>query len=152
MVSVAAEEVALWLVVGFKRSWLLRHVLDACGLVVETKEDAAAMHDRYPFLPALFWSYVGRSSTPVRALISAEWPRLHAFLDRNANNPEKLKQAPRQIVKLKCLDITRHSVSADDRKAWTKTKRDLRIKEAGLSAARDQRKSHGRSAWNVCKG
>ena len=150
---VKPEDVALWLVVGFKRSWLLRQSIEAAGLpAVNTEEDAAALHKAYPFLPALRWSYLGRASTPVRAFISAEWPRLFAYLDTNASKPEKLAKAPAQIVKLTCRDARRGTLTAADKREAKVTRYRQKSKEAGLKAATAQRKSHGRSAWNVCKG
>ena len=150
--EVPAEEVATWLVVGFKRCWLLREVLDACGLpAVDSPEDAAAMHEKYPFLPALIWSYVGRNSTPVRALVSFEWPRLHQFLDANTTHPEKLALAPKQIVKLRCRDVQRLAQTKEDKKEAARNKYVQNRASASSVVLTNARKSHGRSAWNVCK-
>ena len=147
------SELAKWIVIGFARCWVIRQVVEAAGLpAVQTKDDAAKLHAAAPFMPAELWSYIGKSGTPVRAFVSAQWPKLHAYLDLNHGCPEKLARAIPQVERLKSAE-SRMPVrrTADEAREINKSRQQLRRVTTANMAARAQQLSTQRGAWKVCK-
>lgn len=148
-----SEDLAKWMIVGFTRCWLMRDVLLAAGLPpIDSQEDADSLHAHNQFMPANYWNYGGKCGTPVRAFIMEQWPKLHAYLDRNHGNAEKLARVIPELVKLKARGVrvkSRHSASDD--KEFRQAKLELQRVTTANRAARAQQLSTQRSAWNVCK-
>ena len=140
--------VAEWLVLGFKRAWLMRQVCGAAELPdYWTPDGAAALHARIPFLPANEHLYF----KPARAYIAAEWPNLSRFLLAHERDPVKLLSVVPQIVRLTSASKASSPRSAADRKENGDATKELRRVEAANHAARRQQLSTQRGAWNVCK-
>lgn len=112
--------------------------------------DGAVVHEIAPFLPADGWAYTG-NGTPVRAHVSANWPKLFGYLDRNAGNVPALLAAIPKIEALKCRGLKSSYLSKDDQKAGRRVRLDAMRVGAANRAARTQQLSTQRGAWGVCK-
>jgi hypothetical protein len=146
------EKVAGFLVVGFTKAWPMVAVLSSVGIAYpEKQEDAAALHERYGFMPTELWRYRGKWSG-VREYVYAEFPKLAAFLTANSKKPERLVAAIPQVVKLKASGKRVAKFTKDDRAVMNKIRRDARAVATANEAARKQQLSTQRAAWNVCKG
>jgi hypothetical protein len=152
--EVAADpaELAKWLVIGFKRCMAMHQVLAATGVSLPDDDSIAGamrLHDAVPFMPADLWDY----RTPVRAYVAKQWPKLAAYLDANAERPDKLISAIPQLLKLRARADSRAEplTQAEYRDAaMTRTK--VRRAATSFHAVREHRLSNQRGAWNVCKG
>lgn len=143
----SAEEAAKWFVVGFCRCWSMRQWLSSLGMTVANKEQQAEVHAAYPFIPT-FWFM----TTPIRAIVNAEYPALHRYLDNNRSNPEKLLRAITQVMRLKALDRMRHVRSHADIKELAQSRKEMRVATTQRRQDKKVRESGSRSAWGVCKG
>lgn len=140
------ELVAQWFVIGFVKAWTLAEVLEACGVKVDTK-NFKDVPGAVPFWPSTWFP-----TTPVRSVVAADYPKLNDFLLANADKPQKLAATIPQVARLKRKDNARNVLNNEDERYEVRTgPRDMKRAEAGRAAMRDQRKSGGRSAWNVCK-
>lgn len=141
-----AAKAADYYVVAWCKNWTLRQYLTVClekefGARV-TPEEVEFACATYSWLPVKLWNYT--SSRLVRAHAEDSFPRLSAWLHGRADDIARLKCSS-QILKLK------------DRGAWKENMRPesgaKEYRELVLAAHLDsvRKKSHQRSAWNVCK-
>lgn len=153
LLALQSHSVATWLLVGWRRHWLLRQVLHAVGIEIpRTQDEAFAIHARFGFMSGLLWDYAGRGACPVRALVASEWPELSKHLLANDQRPEKLAACVQQIQQLKWVGKQRRVTSSADQKEFAKTRQELRRVTTSNRAARKQQESTQRGAWTVCKG
>lgn len=151
--SVSAEDAAKWFVVGFTKCWSWYELVSALGLSIQSREDAEALHAAMPFMPPQWHHYeAGRRQRPIRAVVAACAPRLHAYLDMHHGKPEKLLAAIPGILKLDIAGRRMAATSEADKKEQRKAIESLKRVEAANKAARRQQLSTQRGAWNVCKG
>lgn len=148
--KVSIEEAALWLLVGFKRSWSLWQVVSALGF--ESPEDdveAMEIHRKVPFFPIEAWGY---RRTPVRAFVAAQFPKLADHLIATEGKSELWADLVPEVCKLKAKGSRGVGfLNRDDAKVMKKTREDLRSVTTANRAARKQQLSTQRGAWKVCK-
>lgn len=138
------SKLAEWLVIGFKRAWLMKDVLSAAGLF---NQDIAALHEQFRFMPPDAHSL----NRPVRAFVAAEWPKLNAFLCTHEADAQKMLSVIPQIVKLKAKGVRGMVRSVADQREQTKTKKEWRAHSTSSRLSLAAFRSNQRSAWGVCK-
>lgn len=142
--NIDPKKLAEWLVIGFARHQRLLDVVVSAGL---GGEDFARIKEAAPFFP----SSAIRAKTPVRAYVAQCWPKLSEFLLRNSDNPQKMLSVVPQLMKLKANEERQQVLSAADVYENAKASREMRRTQTLHSISRTAFKTHGRSAWNVCK-
>ncbi len=139
------NQAAQMLLVGFCKSWLMSTVISSLNPNHDLTTDE--MRKIAPFLPLFDWQY----RTPTRAYVAAQWPNLNNWLIRNESDKGKLLTIVSQIENLVSKDKHAQRLTEDDKKEQRSNMVKIRRVAVGSQLAREQRKSHGRSAWNVCK-
>lgn len=144
------REGALMMIVGFQKSWCVWQVVARLGVERVSHAQDVALHEIAPFFPDTNGVY----DMPVRAYIAAQWPKLFAFLDLHASEPDRLIATGPQIERL-TYRAERKSLgylSKADKKEGSAARVALLQAETANRCARRQQLSTQRSAWNVCKG
>lgn len=137
-------KVAEWLLIGFKRAWLMKDVYVAAGL---GGEDCAAVHERHRFMPPDNFSI----NRPVRAFFAAEWPKLNAFLCKHEADAAKVLSVIPQLERLTAKGNRGEVRGVRDILDMRQERRELRAVSKSYGLSRDAFKTNQRSAWNVCK-
>lgn len=136
--------------VGYRRCMTLGEVVAALGLNFKTGATDEALREHYAF-----WPTPGKwfEKTPVRAFFRANFPALADYMDRNANDAEKLAKAIPQIARLEIKGESKRgrSLSKSDEKEVYQARKKLRAATTARRAIRDQRESTSRSAWSTVK-
>ena len=142
------DKAAEFMVVGFKRGWLLKEVAAAIGVDPYDDDQRAEMAKACPFMPAEYWHY----KRPVRAFVAVEWPRMSDFMLKHEDAPQKLLSVLPALKKSAALGV-KHGTkrSKADLAEMRATRRDYRANAISYAASRESFKSNQRSAWGVCK-
>ena len=146
--NISTDKAAEWLLIGFIKHWRMAEVAEALGVAVASDEALAKLAHQCPFLPSSHWQY----KRPVRAYVASEWPKLGRWLMDHESNPVRCLTVVPQLMRLSWSGTTKSGyLSAADKAQGSAARKDLSATDAGNRARYAQRKSHGRSAWNVCK-
>lgn len=142
------DKAAEFMVVGFKRAWLLKEVAAAIGVDPHDDEQRAEMVKACPFMPAEYWHY----KRPVRAFFAVEWPKMSDFMLKHEDAPQKLLSVVPALKKSVAAGV-KHGTkrSKDDLAEMRATRREYRANAISYTASREAHRSNQRSAWNVCK-
>lgn len=149
------EQAAKYLVVAWCKDWKMAMLLHTvCGRpfsadsFVSWKPMIAVAHDFFPWMPSDMKPY--RSDGLVRRFVGDHYPKLSAWLSTRSTDLERMKCAT-QIQRLKCSGPKPSAKDRIDAREIAAQQRENRAVQASYELSRAAQKSHGRSAWGVCK-
>ena len=149
------EQAAKYLVVAWCKDWKMAMLLHTvCGKTFLAdnpepwKNMIAEAHAAFPWMPDGVGPY--KASGLVRQFVGVHYPKLSAWLYTRSSDAERMRCAA-QIQRLKCMAPKQGLLNKVDAADAKKQRRHDRAVQTEYDIVRAAKKTHGRSAWNVCK-